>query len=325
MPDKKAKKKIKIVIPGDDPVQIAGSPHLKRIEPYGEVVLYTDRPETREEKVKRADEADILMNTRGIVTWREEEFALLPKLKMITSCSIGTDMFDLDAARKQGIVICNQPGRTAPVVAEHMFGLMFAAAKRAAYMTAQVKNGHWPRMNNIMLQGKTLGVVGAGHIGAEMIRLGLAVGMKAIAWTYHPSTERADKLGVRFLELDEVLRLADVVSIHVKLTEESRALIGKRELELMKPGAVLLNGARGPVVDTDALAEALNSGHLDGAGIDVFDDEPVSPENPLLACDQVVLSPHCADMTPEGVDLLNSGAVDNVIAFLEGRPQNRVT
>jgi phosphoglycerate dehydrogenase-like enzyme len=102
-------------------------------------------------------------------------------------------------------------------------------------------------------------------------------------------------------------------------------LIGKRELGMMKPGAILLNGARGAVVDTDALVDALNSGHLGGVGIDVYDQEPVPPDYPLLACEQVVLTPHCADMTPEGVDLLNSGAVENIIAYLEGKPQNRVT
>ena len=125
--------------------------------------------------------------------------------------------------------------------------------------------------------------------------------------------------------LEELLQRADVVSIHVKLTDQSRGLIGERELARMKAGSLLLNGARGPVVDTNALVKALNSDHLGGAGIDVYDEEPVPADHPLLACEQVVLTPHCADMTPEGVALLNSGAVDNVIAYLEGRSQNRVT
>jgi len=264
------------------------------------------------------------MNTRGVVTWGEDEFKALPRLKMIATCSIGTDSYDLKAAKARGIIICNQPGRTAPVVAEHMFGLMFAVAKRAAFFTQKVKAGQWPRLNNLMLQGKTLGVLGTGAIGAEMIRLAKAVGMKVIAWTFNPSAERAERLGVDFVDMDELLRRADVVSVHVKLTEQSRGLVGARELALMKPGAILLNGARGPVVDTAALAQALNAGHLGGAGLDVFDEEPVPPDNPLLACEQVVLTPHCADMTPEGVELLNCGAVDNVIAFLQGRPQNVV-
>jgi len=319
------KERVKIVVPGDDPVQICGSPHLKRLKAYGEVELYTDRPQSLEEKIRRAEDADILINTRGVVTWRAEEFNRLPKLKMITSCSIGTDMFDLEAASARGILICNQPGRTAPVVAEHMFGLMFAAAKRAAFMTAGLKAGKWIRMDNIFLQGKVLGIIGTGNIGGEMARLGSAIGMKVIAWTFNPSADRAEKLGLRFVPLDELLQTADVVSLHVGLTDKTRGMIGAKELSMMKPGAILLNGARGAVVDTPALVGALNSGHLGGAGIDVFEKEPVSPDHPLLSCEQVVLTPHCADMTPEGVDLLNSGAVDNVIAYLEGRPKNRVT
>ena len=313
-----------IVVPGDEPIQIADSPHLSKLGPYGVVVIHSSRPQSSEDKVERAKDADVLMNTRGSVSWREEEFSRLPKLRLIATCSIGTDMIDLEAARRRGIAVCNQPGRTAPVVAEHMFGLMFAAAKRAAFLTAGMKAGQWPRKDNVMLQGKVLGVVGTGAIGAEMARLAGAIGMEVIAWTFHPSQERAEKLGLRYVELDELLETADVVSLHVALTEDTKNLIGKRELNLMKPGALLLNGARGAVIDTPALVGALNSGHLGGAGIDVFDTEPPPPDYPLFGCEQVVLTPHCADMTPEGVDLLNSGVVDNVIAFLEGRPQNQV-
>ena len=316
--------RVKIVVPGDNPPQIQGSPHLERLEPYGDVTLHTDRPESLEEQIDRTKDADIVMNTRGIVTWYAEALHQVPKLRLIATCSIGTDNIDLDTARELGVVICNQPGRTAPVVAEHGFGLMFAAAKRAAFMTTAVKEGGWPRMDNIYLRGKTLGIIGTGHIGAEMARLGRAIGMDVIAWTFNPSPERAAQLGVQYVELDELLRTADVVSLHVKLTDDSREMIGKRELELMKPNALLINVARGDIVDTDALVDALNSGHLGGAGIDVYDEEPPPADHPLLACEQVILSPHCADMTPEGVDLLNEGIVANVIAFLEGRPQNVV-
>ena len=316
--------RLNIVVPGDLPPQIQGSPHLERLEPYGDVVLYTDRPETAAEKIRRAQDADILINSRGIVKWPADILRQLPKLKLISLCSIGTDMIGLEAAKKQGITVCNQPGRTAPVVAEHGFGLMFALAKRAAFLTTAMKTGGWPRMDNIYLQGKTLGIIGTGHIGTEMARLGRAVGMNVIAWTYHPSTARAEALGVQFVSLDELLCTADVVSLHVRLTPESHHLIGERELGLMKPDALLINVARGSVVDTDALVAALDSGHLGGAAIDVYDEEPPPANHPLLGCEQVILTPHCADMTPEGVELLNEGAVDNIIAFLEGNPQNVV-
>ncbi len=316
--------RLKIVVPGDAPPQIQGSPHLERLKPYGDVVVYTDRPQTSEEKIQRAEKADILINSRGMVKWTAEVLRCLPKLKLISLCSIGTDMIALDAAKKRGIVVCNQPGRTAPVVAEHSFGLMFALAKRAAFMTSAMQAGKWLRMDNVYLQGKTLGVIGTGHIGSEMARLAKAIGMNVIAWTYNPSEERAKQLGIQYVSLQDLLRMSDVISLHVKLTDDSYHLIGERELALMKPNALLINVARGPVIDTDALVGALNSGHLGGAAIDVYDQEPPPTDHPLLKCEHVILTPHCADMTPEGVDLLNEGTVDNIIAFLEGNPKNVV-
>ena len=179
-------------------------------------------------------------------------------------------------------------------------------------------------MNNVMLQGKTLGIIGTGNIGATMARLARAVGMNVIAWTFNPSPERAEKLGVRYVELDELLMTSDVVSLHVAVSDKTRGMIGKRELGLMKEGALLVNGARGAIVDTPALVEALNAGRLGGAAVDVFEQEPPPPDHPLFACEQVILTPHCADMTVEGVELLNVGVVENVIAFLEGHTQNNV-
>ena len=317
--------RLKIVVPGDDPPQIQSSPHLERLAPYGDVVLYTDRPITSAEKVNRAKEADILINSRGMVNWTTPVLRQLSKLQMITTCSIGTDMIDLQVAKELGVVVCNQPGRTAPVVAEHAFGLMFALAKRTAFHTAETKAGRWNRIDNIFLRNKILGIVGTGNTGSEMIKLGQAIGMDVIAWTFHPSQEKADRLGIQYVSFEQLLQTADVISLHVKLTDESRHLIDKQELELMKQGALLINCARGEVVQTDALVEALNAGRLSGAGIDVYDQEPPPSDYPLLTCKQVILTPHCADMTPEGVDLLNQGAVNNIIAYLEGHPENIVS
>ncbi len=317
-------KKTTIVIPGDDPPQMQGSPHLKRLEEAGEVILYTERPETEAEKIRRVAEADVLINSRGIVKWPAEALRQLPKLRMASTCSIGTDMFDLEVARECGIVICNQPGRTAPVVAEHTIGLIFALSKRAAYFTGEIKAGRWPRLDSFYLQTKTLGIIGTGHIGAEVARLANAIGMNVIAWTYHPSDEKASQYGLKYVELDELLRTADVISLHVSLTDDTRRMISTREFGLMKQDTLFINCGRDGLVDADALVEALNSGHLGGAGIDVFDPEPVPAGHPLLEMEQVVLTPHCADMTPEGVDLLNEGAVNNVLAYLDGQPQNVV-
>ena len=317
--------RLKVVVPGDNPPQIQESPHLDRLAPYADVVLYTNHCTSAEEKLERAGDAEIIINSRGMVTWPAEVLHQLPRLRLISTCSIGTDMIDLEAAKERGITVSNQPGRTAPVVAEHAFGLMFAIAKRAAFFTESMRAGRWPRMDHVYLRGKTLGIIGTGNIGAEMARLGSAIGMNVIAWTYNPSRERAERLGVKFVSLDELLCTADVVSIHAKLTDDSRGLIGKPQFESMKPNSLLVNVARGPIVDTNALVDALHCGHLAGAAIDVFDQEPIPADHPLLGCEQVVLTPHCADMTPEGVDLLNEGAVDNVIAFLQGQPRNVVT
>ena len=244
---------------------------------------------------------------------------------MITTFGIGTDNIDLEVASELGVVVSNQPGRTAGVVAEHIFGLMFAVAKRAASQTIELKAGRWGQMLNTYLHGKTLGVIGTGNIGAELARLANAVGMEVIAWTFHPSPERAAALGVRYVELDDLLRQSDVVSLNVRLSDESTRMLGEREFGMMKSGALLVNGGRGEMVDTEALVRALNSGHLGGAALDVFDVEPLPPDHPILSCQQVVLTPHMGDQTPEGIELLNEGAVDNVIAFLEGHPQSVVT
>jgi D-3-phosphoglycerate dehydrogenase len=320
-----SKNRLSFVVPGDMPIQIQGSAHLDRLKPYGEVTVYTDRPATFEEKIRRASDADVIINTRGAVNWPEEALRAVPKLRMIATCSIGTDMIDLKVASEMGIVVSNQPGRTAAIVAEHIFGLMFAVSKRAAYQTAELKAGRWTSMENVYLQGKTLGVVGTGNVGSEVARLGNALGMNVIAWTFNPSPERAAKLGVRFVELDDLVRECDVLSLNVRLSDQSRHMIGERELGLMKPGSLLVNGGRGELVDTAALIRALDSGHLAGAALDVFDVEPLPPGDPLLAAEQLVLTPHLADQTAEGMELLNEGAIDNVIAFLEGRPQNVVT
>jgi phosphoglycerate dehydrogenase-like enzyme len=317
--------RVQIVVPGDDPQQIQGSPRLARFEPYGDVTVYTDRPTSFEEQVVRAKDATILLNSRGAIKWPGEVLRQLPKLKFITVFGIGTDSIDLVTAKELGITVSNIPGKTAPVVAEHAFALMLAAAKRVVFQTGEMRDGRWgTRIDNVYLNGKTLGVIGAGPIGARMIQLGKAIGMDVLAWTFNPSSERADQLGAPFVSLDELLQRSDVVSLHLPLTDQSRGMIGTRELGLMKPGALLVNTGRGPLVDEAALISALDTGHLAGAGLDVFTQEPLPADAPILRCKQVVLTPHNADSTPEGLDLLNDGAVENAIAFLEGSPQNVV-
>jgi D-3-phosphoglycerate dehydrogenase len=317
--------RVRIVVPGDDPPQIAGSPHLERLRPCGDVVLHATRPTGPDDQLERARDADVLINSRGHVRWPGDLLRRLPRLRMIATCSIGTDAVDVAAARELGIVVSNIPGRTAEIVAEHALALLLATARRLAFRTAELKAGRWVQKLDIHLRGRTLGVIGTGHIGSAMIRLARAIGMDVVAWTFHPRPELAAQLGFRHVEFDELLRTADAVSVHVKLTPESRHLLGPREFGLLKPGCLLVNTSRGAVIDSAALVESLRSGRLGGAGLDVFETEPLPPDDPLLACEQVVLTPHSADQTPEGMDILNAGAVENVLAFLAGRPQNDVT
>ena len=313
-----------VVVPSDDPVQCLGSPRMADLESVADVEIFSVRPSDFDEQVSRASGATAIINSRSYLDWGESAFERLPDLRFISVCGIGTDAIDLEAASARGIVVSNIPGKTAPVVAEHAFGLMFAAAKRSSWYTSEMRSGNWGMKEGVFLSGKTVGIVGTGNIGSEMVRMCRAFGMRVIAHTWNPSAERAAKLGVEFVSLDELMSESDVVSIHVKLTDDSRGMIGEREIGLMKPEGILVNVARGPIVDESALVDALNAGRIGGAALDVFEDEPLPGDSAILRCEQVVLTPHIADMTPEGFDLLNQGVVENTLAFLSGSPQNVV-
>ncbi len=235
-----------VVIPGDQPPAIVGSKHLDRLREHFEVVLYDSRPASDQEKIDRACDATVILNTRTAVRWPGEVLRQLPKLKMIACCAIGYDSIDMPAAREQGIVVTNVPGRTATIVAEHALALLLGAARRLAWMTAEVKQGRWPGEHLIFLSGKRLGVVGTGHTGCEMIRLAKAIGMEVVAWSFHPSAEKSAKLGFRYVDRTELLQTSDAISIHLKLTDESRGWINAEALSQTKPGALLVNTVAEP-------------------------------------------------------------------------------
>ena len=185
-----------IVVPGDDPRMIAGSPHLDRLRERAEVVLYDSRPASDEEKVSRARDATVILNSRGIVRWPGSVLRQLPKLKMIACCAIGFDCVDMRAAAELGILVTNVPGRTATIVAEHALALLLGTARRLALMTSEIKQGRWPGQHLISLSGKRLGVIGTGNIGCEMIRLGRAIGMDVVAWSFHPDARQGRAAGL---------------------------------------------------------------------------------------------------------------------------------
>lgn len=313
-----------VVIPADYPPLVSASPVLPQLKSIAEYTLHTDRPQSDAEKIDRLSDADILLNSRGSLAFPRHVLQQLPRLKMIAVCGIGFDSIHLPTATEQGIIVSNVPGRTAGIVAEHALGLMLAVSRRMAWMTAELRAGRWHGDLGISLAGKQIGVIGTGNIGCEMIRLSSALGMKVKAWSPHPCSQKAGKLGFQYVSFSELLQSSDVVSLHTRLSEQTRHLINAEALALMKPTAILINTSRGAVVDSHALVTALNSGQLFGAGLDVFDIEPLPADHPLLSCRHLVLTPHSADTTQEGLDQLTAGCIENIRAFLHGQPANVV-
>ena len=240
-----------------------------------------------------------------------------PKLRLVQLLSAGYDRCDVEAARRAGVPICNNGGANSTAVSEHAIMLMLAVAKRIVWQHANVSAGRW-RGNNVddvklyELRGRTLGIVGLGTIGKKTARLAKAFGMDVQYYdTVRLSEEQADALGVRFSLLEEVLRSSDIVSLHVPLTRETKHMIGAAQLSLMKPSAYLVNTCRGPVVDEPALVEALMAGTIAGAGLDVFDQEPPPPNNPLFTLPNVTLTAHFAGPTWDNQYTRFRNAFDN--------------
>ncbi|MEQ8815727.1 MAG: 2-hydroxyacid dehydrogenase [Thalassobaculum sp.] len=247
-----------------------------------------------------------------------------PRLRLVQLLSAGYDRADLAAARAARVPLCNNGGANAVAVSEHAVLLMLAVSRQLVRQHLSVAAGNWrgnqtPRVHE--LRGKTLGIVGLGTIGKKTARLAQAFGMRVI---YHDIArlpeDREDQLDVRFRLLRELLRESDLVSLHTPLNDRTHHLIGAGELALMKPDAILVNTARGPVVDEAALVGALSSGALAGAGLDVFDQEPPQPDNPLFGLDNVVLTAHLAGPTFESNTARVRNAFDNVQRVARGEP-----
>jgi D-3-phosphoglycerate dehydrogenase len=241
----------------------------------------------------------LIVRSRTKVT--REVLEAATRLKVVGRAGVGVDNVDVDAATRRGVAVLNSPGGNVISAAEHTFALMLALVRHIPRADASLRRGEWERkrFQGIELHGKTLGLVGAGRIGSEVAKRARAFAMRVVAYDPYLSPERPDWLGFELVTLPDLLGQADVVSIHVPLTDETRGLIGEAELALMKSTAYLVNAARGGVVDETALAAALRSGRLAGAALDVFEEEPVAPNNPLLALDNVVVVPHLGAATRE--------------------------
>jgi len=241
----------------------------------------------------------LIVRSRTQVT--AEVLAAGDHLKVVGRAGVGVDNIDVEAANQRGIAVLNAAGGNTISAAELTFGLMLALARNISRADASLKRGEWERnrFKGTELYGKTLGVIGAGRIGTEVARRARAFGMCVLVYDPYLSSDRAGEIGGDLASLSTVLEQSDIVSVHTPLTDETRGLIGADQLALMKPGAYLINAARGGVVDESALAEALESGRLAGAGLDVFEREPPPTDSPLLKLENVLAVPHLGAATRE--------------------------
>lgn len=243
------------------------------------------------------------------------------RLKVIGRAGVGVDNIDLEAATRKGIVVLNAPGGNAVAVAEHTLALLLALARNLPQAHQHVKSGKWERSKFLgsELRGKTLGLFGLGRIGSEVARRALALGMTVLAYDPAVAPERAAVLGVTPAEPAEILATADYVSLHLPLTPETHGFIGERELDLMKPGVRLINCARGGVIDELALARAVREGRVAGAALDVFAQEPPPPDHPLLALENVIVTPHLGASTAEAQVNVAVETARAMLAVLQGQ------
>ncbi|MCL5027172.1 MAG: hypothetical protein M1531_11900 [Chloroflexi bacterium] len=315
---------MKIVIPDDFPPVYEGHPEVERLRQYGEVAVHSSKAASVGELLERLKGAQIVINVRSYTVFDAALFAACPELRLVSILGTGTDNVDMTAASANGVLVTNTPGASTVSVAELTFALMLAAARHIALADRKVREGEWYHALGFELRGKTLGLLGLGTIGQEVARLGQAFGMRVVAWSITHDPERARSLGVDLLDRDEVLRQADIVSLHLRASPQTTGIIGERELGLMKPSAILVNTARGVLVDEAALARALRTGRIAGAGVDAYPQEPLPADSPLRGLDNLVLSPHVGWVTNEASVRLTAMPVDNVAAYIAGKPQYAV-
>lgn len=281
-----------------------------------------------EEVVPRAKNAEVVLVNKVVLS--RELIGQLPRLQYIGVLATGHNVVDGQAARERGVPVTNVPTYGTRSVAQMVFAHVLNLTQRVAYHAGTVAQGRWTTCEDfcywdhplVELAGQTMGIVGFGRIGRATAELALAFGMKVLA--FDPVVPAAAAEGVEIVELDALFRQSDVVSLHCPLTPETQRLVDRDRLALMKPSALLINTSRGPLIDERALAEALNSGGIAGAGLDVLAVEPPPPDNPLLRAKNCFVTPHVAWATRAARQRLLRTVVENVRAFLDGRPQNVV-
>jgi len=248
----------------------------------------------------------------------------LPDLRLLVTTGMANASIDLDAARERGVLVCGTRSRQAGP-AELTWALVLAVTRRVAYEDAAVRAGGWQTTIGPELSGRTLGVLGLGRLGSVVAGYGRAFGMRVLAWSANLDPGHARELGVEPVTLDDLLTRSDVVSVHLKLSDRTRGLLGARELDLIGPDGYLVNTSRGPIVDEAALVEALRTGRIAGAGLDVFDVEPLPADHPLRTAPRAVLTPHIGYVALDAYRVFYADAVEDVVAWLAGEPVRVLT
>jgi len=284
-----------------------------------ELAVFHDTIADREPLVERLRPFEVLVIMRERTPFPADLLERLPNLRLLVTTGMRNLAIDLDACRARGITVCGTAIGGTPT-AELAWGLILALAKRIPAEERALRAGAWQTGLTLTLTGKRLGVVGLGKLGAQVARVGLAFGMDVVAWSQNLTDERAAEAGVRRVDKHALFATADVVSLHLVLGERTRGVVGAAELGAMKPTAYLVNTARAGLVDEAALVEALRERRIAGAGLDVFSTEPLPAGHPLLALDNTVLTPHLGYVTQENYAVFYREALEDVLAWLDGRP-----
>jgi phosphoglycerate dehydrogenase-like enzyme len=265
-------------------------------------------------------EVDILLPVRERTKLGEENLALAPALRFIAQTGGGIGHLDLAAATRRGVAVCTTGSDSGEPTIELTIALMLACLRHIPLIDRQMRAEAWPAIPGHTLGGQTVGIVGLGRIGSGVARLCLAFNARVLATGKTLTDERASAAGVTRVDLETLLRESDIVTIHARSNEETRGLIDEEELSLMKPSAILINTARGPIVSEAALVRALGRGALGGVGLDVFDEEPLPLDHPLRRFDNAVLLPHRGYATVEMLQERFERAWRNILSYLDGKP-----
>jgi phosphoglycerate dehydrogenase-like enzyme len=295
-----------------------------RLPEEAEVVAFADHLDDEDAVADRLTDFDVVVAMRERTPFPRSLLARLPRLRLLVTTGARNAAIDVAAAAERGVTVCGT-GAHPTGTAELTWALVLAVARHVPEEDAGMRAGGWQRTVGTDLAGARLGVVGLGRLGTRVARIGQAFGMDVVAWSQNLTDERATEAGVRRVERDELFATADVVTVHLVLSERTRGLVGRDELARMKRSAILVNTSRGPVVDEAALLEALSEGHLAGVGLDVYDREPLPADAALRTAPRTVLTPHLGYVTRDTYRVFYGDAVEDVAAFLRGEPVRVLT